>query len=448
MPQPSESRALAAALLDYARNAGADAAEASLSTRESLSVEVRLGELEGVEREESRSVALRAFRGKRQAAASSTDLSEAGLKALAERVAAMAEAAPEDPYCGLLDARYRANGAHEDLEQADSARPNADALRQLALDCEAAALTVPSIANTAGASAGSESSFFVYATSDGFMGEDGSTSYSVGVQPIAERDGKMERDYEYKTKRFLGDLPAPQEIGRIAGERAAARLGARKLTSRRAPVIFEARLASRILGPFFSGISGAAVARGTSFVKDKLGERVFSEAFRVDEDPFIKRGLSSRAFDGEGGQVSKRALVEDGVVTTWLLNSATARQLGMAPTGHATFGHGGPPGASSSNLKIKPGADTREAMLRNLGEGLLITEMFSPSLNMNNGDWSVGVAGFWFENGAVAYPVSEITVAGGLLDIYARLIAGADLEQRGSIEIPSLLVEDLAIGGV
>jgi PmbA protein len=190
------------------------------------------------------------------------------------------------------------------------------------------------------------------------------------------------------------------------------------------------------------------VTRGTSFLKDKLGQRVFPAGFHVEEDPFIKRGLASRDFDGEGGAVFKRALIDDGAITTWLLNSATARQLGLEPTGHATFGHGGPPGISATNLKVKPGAESREAMMQRLGKGLVITEMFSPALNMNTGDWSVGVAGFWFENGALAYPVSEITVAGTLLEIYARLIAGADLEQRGSIEIPSLLVEDLAIGGV
>lgn len=448
MPQDNESRALVAALIEYARKEGADAAEASLAWRESVSVDVRLGELEGVEREESRSIALRAFRGKRQAAASSTDLSDAGLKALAERVAAMAGYAPEDPYCGLLEPQYRASGEALDLEQQDSARPSADALRDMALACEAAALAIEGVSNSAGAGAGSEASFFVYATSDGFEGADGATSYSLGAQPIAERDGKMERDYEYKTKRFLADLPAPDTIGKTAGERAAARLGSRKLNSQRAPVIFENRLASRIISPFLSGISGAAVARGTSFLKDKLGQRVFSEAFAIREDPFVKRGLASHAFDGEGGKVAPADLVRDGVVSMWLLNAAAARQLGMAPNGHATFGHGGPPGISTSNLSVKPGSDDRAAMMRNLGQGLVVTEMFSPALNMNTGDWSVGVAGFWFENGERAYPVSEITVAGNLLEIYARVIAGADVERRGAIDIPSLLVEDLAIGGV
>ena len=444
----SDSHAALAALLDHARKNGADAADASAAVRESMSVEVRMGALEGVEREEGRSVALRAFVGKRQAAASSNDTSEAGLKALAERVVDMAKAAPEDPYCGLLEQRYRADGAHPDLEQADAARPSADALRELALECEGASLVIPGIENSGGGGASSEASFFVYATSDGFEGSDSSTSYSLGTQPIAERDGKMERDYEWRTKRFFADLPGAAEIGRIAGERAARRLGARKLGSMRGSVIFENRLAGRMLSPFLSGISGTAVARGVSFLKDKLGQRVFAESFQLTEDPFVKRGLGSHSFDGEGGRVSAMKLVEDGVITTWLMNAAAARQLGLEPNGHATAGHGGPPGISTSNLAVKPGPHDLDALMREAQRGLLVTDMFSPSLNMNTGDWSVGVAGFWFDGGALEYPVSEVTVAGNLLDIYQRLLPGADLDQRGALEIPSLIADDLAIGGV
>ena len=447
----SDSHAALAALLDHARKNGADAADASASARESMSVEVRMGELEGVEREEGRSVALRAFIGKRQAAASSTDLSEQGLKALAERVVDMARAAPEDPFCGLLDARYRASGADlaraADLEQSDTARPSAEALRELALACEAAARALPEIKLTE-AGASSEASTFVYATSDGFEASDSSTSYSLGTQPIAERDGKMERDYEYKTKRFLADLPPAAEIGRIAGERTIARLAPRKLDTTRAPVIFENRLATRLLAPLLGGISGAAVARGISFLKDKLGKQVFHKSFRIDEDPFVKRGLASHTFDGEGGRVAPLALVEDGVITTWLLNASAARQLGLEPNGHATSGHGGPPGISTSNLSVKPGEQDLAGLMRDAGKGLLVTDMFSPAFNMNTGDWSVGVSGFWFESGQAAYPVSEVTVAGNLHEIYTRLLPGADVERRGSIDIPSLIVDDLAIGGV
>jgi PmbA protein len=444
----ADSQAALAALIDYAEKAGADASEASYAARESISAEVRLGQLEGMEREEGRSVALRAFIGKRQAAASSTDLSAMGLKALAERTVAMAKAAPEDKFCGLLDARYHARGDKPDLEQSDTARPNPQQLLELAQRCEAASLAIPGIANSGGGGASSDASHFVYMTSSGFEGAESATSYSLGTQPVAEKDDEMERDYEWRTKRFFADLPAAEDIGRVAGERTARRLGARKVASQKAAVIFENRLAGRILSPFMGGISGAAVARGVSFLKDKLGQRVFAEGFRIHEDPFVKRGMGSHWFDGEGSAVKPMTLVDDGVATTWLLNSSAARQLNLEPNGHATSGHGGPPGIATSNLFVKPGTEDLAGLMRSAGKGLFITDMFSPSLNMNTGDWSVGVAGYWFENGEIQHPVSEVTVAGNLLDIYARLRCGSDLDNRGSLEIPSLIVDDLAIGGV
>jgi PmbA protein len=443
----SQSQAALAALIDYAKQAGADASEASFVNRESTSAEVRLGELEGMEREEARSVALRAFIGKRQASAASSDLSVKGLKDLAERAVAMAKAAPEDKYCGLLEQRYRATGAEPDLEQSDTARPTPEQLLELAKRCEAESLKIPGIANSSGAGASSDHSVFVYATSDGFEGSEASTSYSLGTQPIAEKDDDMERDYEWRTKRFFADLPSAEDIGRIAGERTARRLGAKKVPSQKAAVIFENRLAGRILSPLFSGISGSAVARGVSFLKDKLGKRVFAEGFEIREDPFVKRAMGSRWFDGEGGAVKATTLVDDGVITTWLLNASTARQLGLEPNGHASAGHGGTPGIASSNLFVKPGTEDLAQLMRNSGKGLLVTDMFSPSLNMNNGDWSVGVAGYWYESGEIVHPVSEVTVAGNLNDIFARLRCGSDLDNRGSLEIPSLIVDDLAIGG-
>ncbi len=444
----ADSHAALAALIDYARKAGADASEASLATREAISAEVRMGELEGMEREEGRSVALRAFIGKRQAAASSTDFSANGLQALAERTVAMAKAAPEDRFCGLLESRYLARGPAPDLKQADAARPCPQQLLELAKRCEAASLAIPGIANSGGGGASSEHTAFVYATSEGFEASESETSYSLGTQPVAEKGDEMERDYEWRTKRFFADLPSPEEIGRLAGERTARRLGARKVASTRAAVIFENRLAGRIISPLFSAISGASVARGVSFLKDKLGQQVFAEGFRIYEDPFVERGMGSRWFDGEGGAVRPMALVEDGVLTTWLLNSSAARQLGLEPNGHATTGHGGPPGIGTSNLFVKAGEHDLDGLMRTAGKGLFVTDMFSPSLNMNTGDWSVGVAGYWFENGGIAYPVSEVTVAGNLHDIFARLRCGTDLDNRGALEIPSLIVDDLAIGGV
>lgn len=432
----------------HARAAGAEASDASVSMRESVSADVRMGALEGVEREEGRSIALRALVGKRQAGASTTDFSDAGLKALAERVVAMAKLAPEDPYCGLLDARYRAGDVRA-LDLADpSEPPSAKKLQEMAEQAEAAALAIKGVSNSGGAGASYETGRTALMTSDGFQGVSQGTHYSIGVQPIAERDGKMERDYESRSTRFFSELPDPASLGTSAGERAVARLSPRKIESRKAPVIFENRLAGRIIGPLFGAMSGASVARGVSFLKDKLGAQIFAPEFEIAEDPFVPRGLASKNFDGEGGAVRPRALIDRGVLTTWLLNAATARQLKMEPSGHATLGHGGPPGASTSNLFVKPGERDLDGLMADAREGLLITDMFSPSLNSNTGDWSVGVSGFWFEQGARAFPVSEVTVAGNLLDIFARLRAGADIERRGAMHIPSLIVDDLAIGGL
>ncbi|MBU6408249.1 MAG: TldD/PmbA family protein [Alphaproteobacteria bacterium] len=446
MAKPFDPEAVVDAALTWARRCGAEAAEASIAFGESQSVEVRLGRLEGVERDESRSLALRAFIGKRQAGAAVTDLSPAGVRALAERVASMAKLAPEDPFCGLLDPAYRVKSLKA-LDIEDTARPSAVSLEEDALACEHAALAVDGVANSNGASASYGVSGYMIATSDGFRGRSSGTSYSLGVAPIAEKNGSKERDYESATRRFYSDLPKAAAIGAIAGARAVRRLGARKIKSQTAPVLFEARLAGRIIGPILGAINGAAVARGVSFLKDKLGRQILPDAFTLTEDPFKRRGLASRAFDGEGGAVRKRAIIENGVLKTWLLNSATARQLRLKPTGHATVGHGGPPGAAPSNLAVSPGQGSLADLMRQAGKGLVVTEMFSPALNANTGDWSVGVSGYWFVKGEAAHPVHEVTVAGNLLDLYPRLICGEDLEERGGLTAPSLMLDRLSIGG-
>lgn len=257
----------------------------------------------------------------------------------------------------------------------------------------------------------------------------------------------MERGGEGRTQRWLADLPDPEEIGRTAGERAVKRLGAKKLESRTAPVIFENRIAGSILSGFMGAISGPSVARGVSFLKDKLGKPVFAPGFELVDDPFRLRGLGSAPFDDEGVKVERRLLVDDGVATTWLLNCSAARQLGLTSTGHATRGLAGPPGVASHNLHVTPGRKDLAGLMADAGQGLLVTSMFSPSLNANTGDWSAGVSGFWFEGGEIAYPVAEITVAGNLIDIYGRLVPGSDLEFRGASNSPSLMVDALAIAG-
>jgi PmbA protein len=257
----------------------------------------------------------------------------------------------------------------------------------------------------------------------------------------------MERGGEGRSQRWRTDLPSPESIGAEAGRRAVGQLGARKIDSTTAPVIFENRLAASLISPLIGAISGPSVARGTSFLKDKLGQPVFAKGVGLTDDPHRPRGLGSRPFDDEGVANQRHEIIADGVLTTFLLNTASARQLGMETTGHAARGLAGPPGVAPSNLTLRPGEHDQAALMRQAGSGLLVTSMFGPSLNPNNGDWSVGVSGFWFDDGEIAYPVTEITVAGNLVDIYARVIPGSDLEIRGASNAPSLLIDRLAIAG-
>jgi PmbA protein len=257
----------------------------------------------------------------------------------------------------------------------------------------------------------------------------------------------MEQAGDWRTRRWVADLPSPDEIGSEAGRRAAASLGARKIASAAAPVIFENRLASSLLGPLIGAISGPSVARGVSFLKDKLGAPLFAPGIAITDDPHVVRGLGSSPFDDEGVANRRMEVVSGGLLTTWLLNASSARQLGLETTGHASRGLAGPPGVGVSNLTLEPGESDLAALMREAGSGLLVTSMFGPSLNANTGDWSVGCAGQWFERGEIAYPVTEITVAGNLIDIYARLVPGSDLEVRGHVNAPSLLVDALSIAG-
>ena len=434
-------------LVSAALRSGADAAEAAMAERRALSVTVRLGELEEVEREESRDLGLRVFVGKRQAVVSGSDLSPGARAKLVERAVAMARVAPEDPYAGFAPQDRLASGPTPDLDLYDPSEFSAETLEDRARHAEDVARGVEGVTNTDGASASWSSGSWGLATSHGFHGGVEASSFSLSASAIAGQGAGMERGGEGRAARHAEDLPSPDFIGREAGRRAVDRVGARKIASCTAPVIFENRQATSLLGPLVGGISGPAVARGVSFLKDKLGQQLFSPAVTVLDDPLRLRGLGSSAFDDEGVAATPRALIQDGVLTTWLLNSASARQLGLETTGHASRGLAGPPGVSTHNLTLQPGETSLEELMREAGAGLLITSMFGPSLNANTGDWSAGVSGFWFEGGAIAYPVTEITVAGNLLDIYARMVPGSDLEIRGSTNSPSVLVDALAIAG-
>ncbi|KIC58885.1 modulator protein [Brevundimonas nasdae] len=430
-----------------ALKAGADAAEAVSADRRSLSVGVRNGKLEDVEREESRDLGLRVFVGQRQASVSASDLSPATQARLVERAVAMARLAPEDPHAGFAPEDRLARGPFVDLDLFDPSERSAETLEQVSAEAEAAALAVPGVARSEGGHAGWSSSRWRLVTSHGFDGAYEGSAFSLGVGVIAEKDGAMERGGESRSTRHLYDLPGADLIGRTAGERAVARVGPRKIASTTAPVIFDNRMAGQIVSPAIGAISGPSIARGTSFLKDRMGQRVFAEGVTLIDDPFRPRGMGSTPFDDEGAAVQKRALFDDGVLTTWLLNSASARQLGLETTGHASRGLAGPSGVSTHNLHMEPGERDLAGLMADAGTGLLVTSMFGPSLNGNTGDWSAGVSGFWFENGVIAYPVSEVTVAGKLTDLYLRLERGSDLEFRGGFNVPSLMFDAVAIAG-
>lgn len=434
-------------IVKAALKAGADAAEAVSADRRSLSVGVRNGKLEDVEREESRDLGLRVFVGQRQASVSASDLSPATQARLVERAVAMARLAPEDPHAGFAPEDRLARGPFIDLDLLDPSQRSAQTLEQVSAEAEAAALAVPGVARSEGGHAGWSSSRWRLVTSHGFDGAYEGSAFSLGVGVIAEKDGAMERGGESRSTRHLSDLPGADLIGRTAGERAVARVRPRKIASTTAPVIFDNRMAGQIVSPAIGAISGPSIARGTSFLKERLGQRVFAEGVTLIDDPFRPRGMGSTPFDDEGAMVQKRALFDDGVLTTWLLNSASARQLGLETTGHASRGLAGPSGVSTHNLHMEPGERDLAGLMADADTGLLVTSMFGPSLNGNTGDWSAGVSGFWFENGVIAYPVSEVTVAGKLTDLYLRIQRGSDLEFRGGFNVPSLMFDAVAIAG-
>ena len=434
-------------LVAAALRAGADAAEAVGAERQSLSIGVRLGELEEVEREEARDLGLRVFIGKQQATVSGSDVSAEARAKLVERAVAMARLAPEEKYAGLAPEDRLAKGHLPDLDLIDPFEPSAEQLEAHARAAEDAARQIQGITNSEGGSAGWSSSRWRLVTSHGFSGAHGATGFSIGASVIAGDDEVMERGYDGRSTRWHTELPTSESIGQEAGRRAVARLGARKIESTTAPVIFENRLAASIISPVVGAVAGPSVARGVSFLKTKLGEPVFAKGVDIVDDPHRKRGLGSAPFDDEGVATQETRLIDDGVLTTWLLNSASARQLGLETTGHASRGLAGPPGVSPANLTLLPGKRDLAGLMHDAGSGLLVTMMFGPSLNSNTGDWSIGVSGFWFEGGELAYPVTEITVAGNLIDIYARLVPGSDLEFRGATNAPSVLIPDLAIAG-
>ncbi|GGC32388.1 modulator protein [Siccirubricoccus deserti] len=441
MTHPETLQALVAA----ARKAGADAADALLVSSASLSVSRRLGKIEQLERSEGFDLGLRVFVGQRQAIVSSTDPAPRGFAALAERAVAMARAVPEDPFAGLPDAPDGLVAV--DLDLADAAEPAAEALIARAAAAEEAALAVAGVSNSEGAEAGYGRYTIALAASNGFAGQYVRTSHSISATALAGQGTGMERDYDYSSAVHLADLEDAAAIGRRAGEKAVARLNPTRPKTARLPVVYDPRVASSLLGHLAGAINGAAVARGTSFLRDKLGQRVMAPGLSVIDDPLRRRGLRSRPFDGEGMQGTRRAIVEDGVLTTWVLDLRSARQLGMASTGHASRGTSGPPSPSPTNLYLEAGTLTPAALMADIREGLYVTELIGMGVNGVTGDYSRGAAGFMIRDGALAEPVSELTIAGNVRDMLLNLTAADDLQFRRGTDSPTVRVEGLTLAG-
>jgi PmbA protein len=433
-------------LVKAALSAGADAADAVAVRAMSLSIEVRDGAVEESESAEGDDLGLRVLVGKRQAVVSTNDMAGDGSAALAARAVAMARAAPEDKYAGLADAALLAHD-FPDLDLIDPDLPTVAQLEAMAREAEAAALAVKGVAKSGGASASAGIGGMVLVTSHGFRGAYLGSSHGVSMTAIAGEGTGMERDYDYSSVRHASDLESPQKIGRTAGERAVERINPRKVTTRKVPVVFDPRVAGSLVSHLASAANGASVARKTSFLRDKMGERLFSDGIRIIDDPLRKRGLRSHPFDGEGVAGKKLALVDDGVLCSWILDCSTARELGLTTTGHASRGVSSTPSPGASNLHLEAGTLSPGALIADIKDGFYVTDLIGMGVNMVTGDYSRGASGFWIENGKRTYAVSEVTIAGHLFDIFRTLTPADDLEFRYGINAPTVRLEGLTVAG-
>jgi PmbA protein len=402
--------------------------------------------VEASERSEGDNMGLRAFVGRRQAVVSTNDLT-GNLDELAERAVAMARVAPEDKFAGLAEGDRLAKHI-PDLDLLDPALPSVTQLEAMARAAEAAALAVKGVSKSGGASASAGIGGMVLVTSGGFKGSYLGSRHGVSMQAIAGEGTGMEQDYDFSSAIHAADLTAPERIGRSAGERAVRRLNPRKVSTRRVPVVFDPRIAGSLVGHLASAINGSAIARKTSFLKDRLGEKLFAPGIAIIDDPFRRRGLRSHPFDAEGVAGERRALVENGVLTSWILDCATARELGLATTGHARRGVSSTPSPGASNLHLEPGAASADELIADVADGFYVTDLIGMGANMVTGDYSRGASGFWIENGERTYPVSEMTIAGHLNDIFRTLTPANDLVFRYGTNAPTVRLEGLTVAGL
>ena len=440
------TESLISQLLDAAGAAGADGADAGMSRSEGTSVTVRLGKVESSERSEDIGAALRVFIGKRNASVSTSQLDSDSIVELAERAVAMARVAPEDPYVRLATAEEVASTLPE-IDLYDDAVPAVEHLTETATAVEAAALSNDGITNSEGGSASHGEAHIMIATSNGFSANYKRSSQGFSAVVIAEKDGAMERDYDYSAAVYGADLHAPEDVGNSAAKRTLSRLGPQKPPTGQFPVIYDQRVSGSIVGTLASAINGAAIARGTSFLKDSMGEQVTSAGLTFIDDPLRPRGMASRLFDGEGLPVARRAMVEDGVLKSWFLDIASATKLGLKPNGQAARGMGSAPSPGSSNFYLENGDLSLEALIAEIDEGFLVTEMMGSSVDMITGDYSRGAGGFWISGGKVSHPVSEATIAGNLKDMFKAITRANDIDMRKSTAAPSLRIDGMTVAG-
>jgi PmbA protein len=433
--------------LAAARAAGADAADAVYLGDGASHVSVRLGALEDIGRAEGEEVGLRVFVGNRSASVSSSDLTPTALAEAASRAVAMARLAPDDPFAGLAPADRLATGELPDFDIDDPTDISAADLKLRALACEDEARAIAGITNSEGASASAGVVVMALATSTGFRGARRSTSHSLSASVVAGTGSDMQRDYAWHSARHLADVESPDDIGRRAGTRAVQRLNPVKLASASLPVLFDPRVSASLLGHLVGAVTGSAIARGTSFLKDRLGQRILPAGLHLIDDPRRLRGLRSRGFDGEGLPTARTAIIDDGVLTNWLMDVASAKQLGLSPTGHASRGAAGPPGAGTTNLHLEGGSVSRADLIADIKRGVLVTELIGMGVNGLTGDYSRGASGFLIENGEITQPVAEITIAGNLITMFAAMIAADDLSFRHASNAPTLRIDGMMVAG-
>lgn len=444
----SGPEAMLSGAIDRCLRLGADAADVLWTQAEDISVSHRMGKPEDMQRAESQALGIRVWSGAKQASVSTNDFSADAVQACCERALAMARVSTDDGFSTLAPGDRLYRGGAEGLDLADASPCSEAVLQAMCAQAEDVARSQPGITNSEGAHAGHVRQQVALATSDGFFGSHASTYTSLSATVIAGTGEQMERDYAHTTARHLADMKDPQWVGLTAAQRTVTRLGTRKVASGRFPVVFDPRISRGLIAQLAAAISGQAVARGTSFLKETMGERLFPSAIDIIDDPHRPRGLGSKPFDGEGVANGRRAIIEDGVLKSWLLDVRSANQLGLATTGHASRGVGGQPHPSSTNFYLQPGTISAADLLSQVHEGLYVTDLFGMGINLVTGDYSQGAAGLWIENGQIAYPVSEITIASHLREMFADLVAADDLAFDYATNAPTIAVAPMMIGGV